>query len=304
MMVSNHVRHPAAKPNFFIVGAPRCGTTSLTHWLALHPDVYIPEIKVPFHFGSDLDMIPKRKFRDLDSYLALFEGATTQRRIGESTPFYLYSERAAQEIKNFDPAARIVIMLRNPVDMMYSLHARNLMDGNEALKDFAAALEAEPKRRKGGSLPATCFFRQGLYYRELARFPQQVKRYLDLYDREQVHVLIFDDLKAAPEQRLSLMLSFLGLEKIGQAPLELANPSIGVRSSALAGFLRTPPPVLERLPGGLGQGVIWRLNRWNRARAARPPIDQILRRQLLQEFAADIHELGDLLGRDLSYWLK
>src|SRR5687767_13894655 len=122
MGVSIQVRHSKGKPNFFIVGAPRCGTTSLTRWLANHQDVYMPAIKVPFHFGTDLDMIPKRKFRTLEAYLALYEGATTQLWLGDSTPLYLYSELAAREIRNFDPEARIIIMLRNPVDMMHSMH--------------------------------------------------------------------------------------------------------------------------------------------------------------------------------------
>jgi Sulfotransferase domain len=304
MKVFDRVQHGTVKPNFFIVGAPRCGTTSLTHWLALHPDVYIPEIKVPFHFGSDLDMIPKRKFRDRNSYISLFEAGAMRPRVGESTPFYLYSKRAAREIKDFDPAARIIIMLRNPVDMMYSMHARNLMDGNETLKDFSAALEAEQVRRKGSYLPKTCFFRQGLYYRDLAQFPEQLGRYRELFGHEQLHVIIFDDLRAAPEKTLSLVLSFLGLEGASQTPLDSANRSIGVRSPRLAGFLRAPPAALLRLPGGLGQSLVWRLNRWNREEVGRPPIDPTLRGQLLQEFAADIHELGNVLRRDLSKWLR
>lgn len=259
---------------------------------------------MPVHFGADLDMIPKRKFRNLEDYLALFAGATTQVRLGESTPFYLYSKLAAQEIRDFDPAARIIIMLRHPVDMMYSMHARNLMDGNEVIKDFAAALEAEPRRKSGRSLPASCFFRQGLYYRDLARFAEQVKRYQDQFDRTQIHVTMFDDLKAEPQESLNKVFTFLGLEKLDRPALMLANKSVTVRSPALAGFLRDPPGALRRLPAGLRQALIWRLNRWNTATPARPPIDQALRRQLVEEFSADIRELGSLLQRDLSNWLK
>jgi hypothetical protein len=275
----------------------------MTQWLAAHPDVFMPEVKVPCHFGSDLDMTPKRRFRDLDTYLSLFSGVTTQRRVGESTPFYLYSERAAQEIRAFDPAARIIIMLRNPVDMMYSMHARNLMDGNEEIEDFAMALEAERGRKAGTQLPRRCFFRQGLYYRDLAHFPEQVARYLDIFSPEQVHVVVFEDIKSSPRKTLNAALSFLGLKQSEQDLLKRSNESVGVRSPMLAGILRDPPTLLKRLPAGVGDSLVWRLNRWNRAGAAPAKMNQNLRRLLLDEFAGEVRELGQLLNRDLSHWL-
>jgi hypothetical protein len=304
MEAQSKSREPAAVgPNFFIVGAPRCGTTSLTRWLAQHPNIFMPTIKVPFHFATDLDMVNKRQFRDPGTYLDLFAAATTQRRIGESTPFYLYSRRAAREIKRFDPAARILVLLRNPVDMMYSMHARNLMDGNENIKDFAEALEAEPTRMAGNRLPKGCFFRPSLYYRDLVRFPEQLKRYMDLYDRDQLHVILFDDLKSNPRATFKDVVSFLGLEQELDVSLGRANKSVAVRSPALATLLREPPEVLQRLPKGLWEGLVWRLNRWNKGTTSLSPIDPVLRRRLLDESAEDIVALSQLLQRDLSHWL-
>ncbi len=263
------------------------------------------KIKVPCHFGSDLDMIPKRALRDRDTYLELFAASAGKKRRGESTPFYLYSQRAAEEIKAFDPEARIIIMLRNPVDMMYSMHARNLMDGNEDIQDFAEALQAEEPRKRGQRLSAGSFFPQGLYYRELAKFSDQVRRYLQAFDKQQIHVVVFDDLKAAPQESFDKVLTFLGLDPGLPIPLKRANKSVAVRSPALAGLLREPPAALERLPGGIGRSLIWRLNRWNRRpAAAREKMDPALRRELLEDFAGEIRALGDLLQRDLSPWLN
>lgn len=276
----------------------------MTQWLAGHPDVFMPEVKVPCHFGTDLDMLPKRRFRDPDTYLSLFARVTTQRRVGESTPFYLYSERAAREIRAFNPVARIIIMLRNPVDMMYSMHARNLMDGNERIRDFATALQAEAARIASDRPPRGCFFRQGLYYRGLAHFPAQIRRYFDLFDREQIHIVLFDDLKDDVQKTFQNVLSFLELDIDVAVPQDRANQSAAVRSAALAGFLREPPAVLQLLPAGVGHALTWRLNRWNKNVPARPPLEQTLRAQLLNEFAAEIDELAGLLQRDLAHWLE
>jgi hypothetical protein len=276
----------------------------MTQWLAAHPDVFMPKVKVPCHFGSDLEMTPKRRFRDLDTYLSLFSGVTTQRRVGESTPFYLYSERAAQEIWAFDPTARIIIMLRNPVDMMYSMHARNLMDGNERIRDFATALQAEATRRTSEHPPRGCYFRQGLYYRGLAHFPAQIRRYFDQFGRGQVHVVLFDELREDSLTVIRNVLSFLELDTEIAIPHHRANQGVVVKSLALAGFLREPPAFLQRLPAGVGHALAWRLNRWNRSALARPPLERNLRIRLLNEFAPEIDELAGILQRDLAHWLE
>jgi hypothetical protein len=276
----------------------------MTQWLAAHPDVFMPEVKVPCHFGSDLDMVPKRQFRDFDTYLSLFSGVTTQRRVGESTPFYLYSERAAQEIRAFDPAARIIIMLRNPVDMMYSMHARNLMDGNERIRDFAIALQAEATRRIGDHPPRGCFFRQGLYYRGLAHYPVQIRRFFDHFERGQIHIVLFDDIRDDALTVIRNVFSFLELDTEVAVQGDRTNQGVAVRSLALAGFLREPPTFLQHLPAGAGQALAWRLNRWNRSAPTRPPLEQNLRTRLLSEFAPEIDELAGLLQRDLARWLE
>jgi len=100
------------KPNFFIVGAPKCGTTSMTEYLKQHPDIFIPEEKEPHYFGSDLEY--PRITKTEAQYLRLFSEAQDERRLGEASVWYLFSQRAAQEIYEFNPLSRIIIMLRTP----------------------------------------------------------------------------------------------------------------------------------------------------------------------------------------------
>ncbi|MFQ5570582.1 MAG: sulfotransferase, partial [Rhodothermales bacterium] len=111
------------RPDFFIVGAPKCGTTAMFRYLQEHPEIYLPK-KEFHHFGSDLRP-PNYQGRNRDRavYLSLFAGVTTEKRIGEASVWYLYSKKAAREIKAFAPEADVIIMLRNPVEMMYSLYS-------------------------------------------------------------------------------------------------------------------------------------------------------------------------------------
>jgi hypothetical protein len=164
------------RPNFFIVGAPRSGTTAMYEYLRQHPDVFMPYRKEPVYFGSDLTKRPP--FLDEAGYLKLFGPGKGRSRLGEATVWYLYSETAAAEIKAFDPDARIIIMLRDPVEMIYSLHSHWLFTGNEDIEDFGQALEAEEDRRQGRRLPDDARRPEGLQYRACARYTSHVARYL------------------------------------------------------------------------------------------------------------------------------
>ena len=140
------------KPDFFIVGAPKCGTTAMQYYLSQHPDIFLPEKEMDF-FGNDLLFTHPRC--TIEQYLAHFDTpeAKFRRRVGEKSVFYLYSKRAAYEIRDFAGAADIIIMLRNPVDMLYSLHSHMLRTGGEEIEDFRAALEDESIRKPGARLP-------------------------------------------------------------------------------------------------------------------------------------------------------
>ena len=140
-------------PNFFIVGAPKCGTTALYAYLAQHPDVFMSDPKEPHYFGSDLDFRYRRRPSD-QQYRSYFAGAGDRRRIGEGSVWYLYSECAADEIGQAVPDARIIVMLRDPVEMIPSLHSQFVYNGHEDLA-LADALAAEEDRAQGRRIPPT-----------------------------------------------------------------------------------------------------------------------------------------------------
>jgi hypothetical protein len=305
------------KPDFFIVGAPKCGTTAMCHYLAQHPDIFMPDTshaieqalggKKEFHyFGSDLPFSRPSH----DAYLAYFAQAKDEKRRGECSVFYLYSKRASAEIKRFSPTARIIIMLRNPVDMIHAWHAQLVYWGDEDVAAFDTALQLEVKRKQGMCLPKThdhplaCFF-----YRDIASYSAQVKRYLDHFGRDQVHITIFDDFKAQTAETYRQTLRFLDVDEHFQPELHPINANKQVRSRRLNTLLRRPPALLKRagkrlLPRTVRQR--WRLRwlRYNTRQVARAPLNTALRQQLQAAFTPDVEQLSQLLNRDLTHWCR
>src|SRR5262245_31385392 len=139
----------SGKPDFFIVGAPRCGTTAMFRYLSRHPEIYLPDRKEMHFFGSDLRFGPQFYRRNMENYLAEFASRNGELRAGEASVWYLFSKTAADEIRDFNPAASILIMLRQPAEMLHSLYYMFRYDRNEHLSTFEEALDAEPARKAG-----------------------------------------------------------------------------------------------------------------------------------------------------------
>ncbi len=308
------VQHPqlrscvaVKRPEIFIVGAFKAGTTALYEYLRAHPNIFMSTPKEPMYFGGDLT--PRYKRMSEAEYLALFKRAADGQHAGEASPWYLYSTAAAREIHDFNHAARIIVMLRNPVDVMYSQYSQLVFNQREDLTDFSAALAAEPDRRAGRRLPAGAIRPEALFYRHSVRFAEQVQRYLDVFGRPGVHFVVFDDLVADPRAVYRATLEFLGVDPTFQVDLSVYNPNRRARSGRLQGAIFNPPPALRGVVGRLRQMPIAHRLRdalvsANSAQAARPTMDPELRRSLTAEFAPQVTELGELVGRDLSAWSK
>jgi hypothetical protein len=306
------------KPDFFIVGAPRCGTTSLYEYLKQHPDVYMSASKELHFFGTDIRYPQAANMvRGENEYLSMFHGATNEKRIGEASPLYLYSKAAARELKSSCPNALLIIMLRNPVDMMYSNFVErryygNYLAGQEDIEDFEEALRAEEARKRGQRIPRGAPpFPPGpfyLFYRDLAQYAEQVRRYLAVFDREQLHFVIFDDLQQDALKVFSEVCRFLGIDPGFKPKIRVANPQKKARSRLLMRFILNPSPALLRLGRVLMPQRIRRplgrlLVRTAATTAPPPPIDPDLRRRLQQEFRAEVEELSRLVNRDLTHWV-
>jgi hypothetical protein len=294
------------RPNFFIVGAPKSGTTALYHYLKQHPEIFMSEVKEPHFFGTDL--VRPFSIRNEQEYLSLFSKARNAKRVGEASVGYLLSKRAALEIKKFCPSARIIIMLRNPVDMIYAGHSELVYGGVEDILDFEAALNAEEDRRRGLRVPVASHFPgEAFLYREAGRYSDKVKRYLDVFGRESVQIIIFDDFITETSRIYRQTCQFLGVSSQFEPRFEIINPNKIVRNRILGNFLNSP--ALRRLARGFmpfaARRVIGRsLLRLNTRYEPRPPMPLELRRRLQAEFAPEVEQLSRLLGRDLTYWCR
>jgi hypothetical protein len=296
------------KPDFFIVGAAKSGTTSMHEYLRQHPDVFMPGIKEPLFFGRDLGIAPQWCVRDEAGYLALFDGAAGRRRVGESSVWYICSSTAPGEIKQFSPSAQIIIMLRHPVDFMYSMHGLFLWTDNEDIADFEDALAAQQDRSRGRRIPKMAYFPQGLQYTRMARFSEQVKRYFDVFGPDRVHVILYDDLKSDTPGVYRQVLRFLGLDTSFVPDFRIFNESRPIRHLPFHRFFNRPrarralQKALPKLSRTLRTKLVNALTFILRPPYRSPRIDPEVRDRLLPDFAEEIEALGKLLGRDLTAW--
>lgn len=299
------------RPNLFIVGAPKSGTTSLYDYLAGHPDVFMSPIKEPIYFAPDVQAGFKHRFRfgdDEAAYLALYDGARSEKYRGEASTRYLASPAAPRLIHEFDPGARIIVMLRNPIDFVYALHNERVSQQAEDVADFEEALALDDERREGRHLPRGSNA-LGSVYRDNAMFGRQMERWYAEFPREQVHVIVFDDFARDTPGEFRKVLEFLAIDPTYRpAAFAIVNPSHRSRgglarrlmSSRLAHWTRhrlLPAVVGEDRAARLARRV--RHSRLNRRPNPRPPIRDELRAGLEREFETEVANLGRLLGRDL-----
>lgn len=295
------------RPNLFIVGAPKCGTTALYYYLRNHPEVFMSRVKEPQFFAADI-FAHQRNVLTQSEYLDCFARANGAKKIGEASTGYLGSRVAARDIKAFSPSAQVIIMLRNPVDVMYAQHSERVFSNMEHIRDFPAAVDSTEERRwRSGAFKGERVARLG--YRELARFSPATKRYFDIFGRENVHVVIYDDLRRDAGAAYREVLRFLKVDLNHEPQCSIINANRRARSLAVQRFLEHPPKLLWRISEALLskhlRSSIGRSMRWlNVVYAPRPPMNEKLRQRLQAECRFDIEQLSCLLDRDLSHWCE
>jgi hypothetical protein len=298
-----------AKPNFFIVGAPKCGTTALYRYLQPHPHIFMPEIKEPHFFAKDLGTYPRIK--TMEEYLALFAGATGEHlRVGEASVYYLRSSVAIRGIREFNPDARLIAMFRNPVDMVYSLHSQLLYVAEEDVSDFETAWRLQERRSRGLDLPPRIRSPLLVQYAQVGQFGTQAERLLSCFPREQVKIILYDDFASSPRRVYDEVIDFLAIPHDRRAEFPRINENKGARVAWLRRLYRKPPPALREAVRSLkrrvgGEGISAakkKLVALNTVRERRPPLSQSLRAELVATFRDEVALLSRLIGRDLSHW--
>ena len=307
---SDAVTMAAPPPSFFLVGAPRCGTTMLSAALKAHPGISFSKPKETHFFLLAPPGLEGAALRQ--RYLALHHPSLGPEHLalGDGSVSYLFAPEAIRRALDFDPRARFIVSVRNPLELLPSYHARMLYTLEEDRIDFATAWELQAARAAGRHVPRRCRDPRVLQYGALGRLGEHVERLFAVAGRERCLVLVFDDLVADPAAGYRQVLAFLGLPDDGQERFRRKAESRGFKSPFLQQFVMNPPAwslPLIRFANGDAIRRMKRLRRRiekaNRGPASRPEIPAGMRDTLRRTFADDVERLAGLIGRDLRHWL-
>lgn len=296
-------------PNFLIIGAAKSGTTSLYYILKQHPEVFMSPVKEPHFFshqgarpafrgpGDSLTM-NRNAITTIKDYRGLFRGVTNEKAIGEASTSYLYTPKAPDRIKQQIPEARLIAMLRNPVDRAYSAFMHLSRDGREPHADFARALEEEQRRIGDNYAPLWQYTKIGMY-------ASQVERYFKTFDRSRIKIYLYDDYKADAGAVVRDMFRFLGVDESYPVNLRLQHNVSGAPKNRLINSLLSRPTRLRSalrlvLPQPVRHVALQVRNR----NLVKRPLPPDIRNHLNGVFREDILKLQDLIERDLSVWIK
>ena len=303
-------------PDFYIVGHPKCGTTALYEMLRGHPQIFMPELKEPWYFASDMAprFQPPRSappLRTLEEYLTVFAGATPDQCVGEASSAYLLSQTAAARIADVRPDAKIIAILREPASFLRSLHLQLLRTHVESKHDFGKAIALEPARREGRRIPRRSHRPQLLLYSNHVRYVEQLRRYHEAFDPAQVLVLIYDDFRADNEGTVRTVRRFLGVAEDATVQAVDANTtSTRMRSQPLDELLnivsvgrgpvsRTIKAALKTVMPSALRGRAIRATQRHLINAPPRPVDEGLMLALRRRYTDEVVALSEYLDRDL-----
>jgi hypothetical protein len=299
-----------ALPDFLLIGAPKCGTTALHAALARHPGLFMSVVKEPKFFLTDGPPPDRGGPGDVqtyrehiwrrDDYEALFSAAPAGALCGESTPFYLYDRGAQRRIRALVPEARLIVLIRDPVERAHSNWTHLWSAGREPIGDFLRACAEEDRRVAAGW---SAFW----HYLRLGAYGEQLDHLFGLFPREQALVIRYRRLLDEPAQVLDEICAFLGVRPgiITEIPREnvTAHPERTVAHSALSTALRSIEAAGQHLPG-FGAAITARIERnLQRGARSRQPLTWADRQALLPRVQPDIRLLEKVLDADFSDWL-
>jgi hypothetical protein len=286
-------------PNFYVVGAVKSGTTSVWAHLKRHPQVFLPGMKEPHFFADSLAPVPPRVSDlhcpgDLERYQSLYAHCGERSAVGDASPSYLWDENAPKNIHRVCPHARIIVLLRDPVERAYSQYLMNVSMGQEELQPLEAMQRDMAREEKG--------WWSARLYVALGRYASQIQRYFDVFGKEQVSVFSFDQLKREPQIVFSQIAEHIGVDPgvIGNLDVSKAeNPFRMPRSMVLQRLARSQ--VSRRIRHAiLPESMRARLRTTKLLFSADKPRQDIASKKFLQEiYMPEMNAVENLLGRKM-----
>lgn len=300
-------------PNTFIVGQPKSGTSALFAFLREHPEVCACNTKEPQYFCNDLRsqyFYMAGLERNEDNYLKLFRTRKNHKVILEASTAYLYSKVAAREIHSFNHEAKIIIMIREPVDFLYAYHSQMLRTSCvfEDENNFEHALGLEELRKSGTNIPDKCLEPLFLLYSERTKYTEQIIRYRDIFSRDQIMIIIYDDFKNNNEKTYNDVVVFLGLDNTFKPNYRIVNPRVKVRfrktKQKLDKTLYSLKQILKTfMPAWLSNiiRIIYRNIFFDKINIH--GLDKEIKYKYMHQYKDEVKKLSEYLNRDLvSLW--
>ncbi len=297
-------------PNFFIIGAPKSGTTALAHYLSEHPQVFFSKPKELFFWSSDH---PKARERHnvytLEDYLPYFRGSEGYLAIGEGSTNYLQSRDAIKNILAYNPDSKFIVLLRNPVDVAYGMHGELCRHYFENVLDFQDAWNLQSLRAQGQKVPHQCVMENQLQYKDVASYAEQLERLVDLVPASQRRVFLFEEFSKQTKSVYDSVCQFLGIIDNGRTNFPRVNPARQYRSKLLGKLYQNPPPLIEPLMKKVRHVYAtasvpmrdWLANSLSK-QEPRTPLNDDFRDQLRQTFRSDVERVEQLLNVKLDAW--
>ena len=284
------------EPNFFIVGAPKSGTTNISYYLMQHPQVFMPENLEPYYFAR-LD-IPQNYERGIISdekkYLNLFKNAKNCKAIGESSPVYLYCPHSALEIKNRFPNSKIIISLRNPIEIAYSEYFSLKFMGFDKNRSFNELLDSSKEQLDQNEFHIDSLLEAGFY-------SKHIKRFQKIFSKNQIKIIIFEEYIKNTIPTINSILSFLDIDKsiafkpapkgAYKVPRNFASQKL-MNNSTFRKTAKFIIPTVARQKIG---------ERFLVKESSRPVLKQNERQRLKETYQDDVENLAKLLGRSLPW---
>lgn len=297
----------------------------MSEYLRAHPDVCFSTPKEPHYFLiHDLrdEELPKLRETVRNKYLErFFPDRQRGDFFAEGSVSYFYAPERLEPILKLWPRAKFLIAVRNPLEMVPSLHQRLFYNGDENQRQFDRAWDLTPERRAGRRIPRSCLEPRFLDYYEAGFLGKNLEKFFSMVGRERCHVTVFDDFKADPGREYRRVLQFLDLDDDGQAQFDRHAESKDSRIAWIHRLMKRPPRALlwlfdgedrEVIEAGAGEpgpllrkvmAVREKIIHLNRIPAGKPQVSQRVREEMREMYRDDVALLSRLLDRDLAHWI-
>lgn len=298
------------KPNFFLMGS-KSGTTSFWAYLKDHPNICMSKIKEPRYFCSEWSE-RYRNAKTLEEYFGFFEcGSKEVLAIGEATSSYLFSSRAMEKIYEFNKNAKIIVMLRNPVEVVFQFHSMFAWHSMDDEPEFEKAWRLQESRKEGKNIPELCEDPEFLQYKKIGLIGTNLEKVLRIFPPEQVKMILFEDFVSNTREVYEDVLSFLGVPSDNRTEFPHMHETkrhkihaVGKLLCAIPSSVSSGVKFLKKIFGVKKRlNLMPKIHKLNTGIISFDDLDEKFRLELIDEFREEIQKISRLTNRDLNHWL-